>query len=124
MYDDRKGFNNEPLGDFGLELLADIKSKENIIIITDLLITELAMNYSIAQINGMFKPFEKTTEKIIATDEQRAEAKKIALERNIPKGDALHAIMARDHDLILVSRDKHFKQLLDICKYRKPEELI
>ena len=125
LYDDRKGFNNEPLGDYALKFLAKLKLEEKPVILTDFLMKELEMNnYSLEQINGMFKPFEKQTEKIIATKEQRAEAKKIALERNVPPGDALHAIIARDNQLILVTRDKHFKQLEDISKHHKPEELI
>ena len=52
------------------------------------------------------------------------EAKKIAKERNLPSGDALHSIIARDNDLILVTRDNHFKELTDISKYYKPEEII
>jgi predicted nucleic acid-binding protein len=124
LYEDRKGFKNEPLGDYALKLLTQIKAKESIIAITDLLVRELESNYSMAEINGIFKLFKKTSEKIIATEEQRKEAEKIAIERNVPKGDALHAIMARDSNLILVSRDKHFKQLADISKSFKPEELI
>jgi len=105
IYEDRKGFHNEPLGDYALKLLATIKSQEIVIVLTDLLLRELEMNYSLPEINGMFKPFEKITEKIIATKEEREEAKKIALERNLPPGDALHAIIARDNKLILVTRD-------------------
>ena len=55
---------------------------------------------------------------------QREEAKKIAKERDVPAGDALHAIVARDNDLILVTRDRHFRKLEDISKHYKPEELI
>ncbi|MBI3026645.1 PIN domain-containing protein [Candidatus Woesearchaeota archaeon] len=51
---------------------------------------------------------------MIATEKQREEAKKIAEERNVPAGDALHAIIARDNDLILVTRDSHFRKLEDI----------
>ena len=51
------------------------------------------------------------------------EAKKIATERNIPVGDALHAIIARDNNLVLVTRDKHFENIEDISKHFKPEEL-
>jgi len=42
----------------------------------------------------------------------------------VPAGDALHAIVARDNDLILVTRDRHFRKLEDISKHYKPEELI
>jgi predicted nucleic acid-binding protein len=124
IYEDRKGFNNEPLGDYALKLLTKIKAKQDIIVLTDLLVRELESNYSIPEINGMFKPFEKIIQKAIATKEQRDEAKKLAEERDVPKGDALHAILARDLNIILVTRDRHFKQLEDISKHYKPEEII
>lgn len=124
LYEDRKGFKNEPLGDYALNLLVIIKARGNKIIVTDILIRELETNYSIEEINGMFKPFENQTEKIISTKEQREEAKKIALEKNIPPGDALHAIIARDNSLILITRDRHFKQIEDISLHYKPEDII
>ena len=124
VYEDRKGYNNEPLGEYGLKLLALIKAKENKIIISDLLISELEVRYTIPEINGMLKPFEKITEKIFSTTKQKLEAKKITEERKLPYGDALHSIIARDNNLILITRDKHFKELTDISKYYKPEELI
>lgn len=40
------------------------------------------------------------------------------------KVNALHAIVARDNGLILITRDNHFRVLQDISKYYKPEELI
>lgn len=124
LYEDRKGYNEEPLGDFAWKLLGFIKAKKSKLIITDILIRELEMNYSVEEINGMMKPFGDIIEKIIVTKQQRDEAKKIAEERNVPPGDALHAIMARDHNLILVTRDNHFRKLQDICKSYKPEEII
>ena len=124
LYEDRKGYNNEPLGEYALKLFSLIRAKNKTLIITDLLVRELEMNYSIAEINGMMKPFEEITEKIIATKEQREEAKKIAKERNVPPGDVLHAIIARDSKLILITRDNDFRKLDDISKHHKPEELI
>jgi predicted nucleic acid-binding protein len=124
LHEDRKGYQNEPLGDFAFNLFCKIKAKEDKVVITDLTIRELEMNYSIPEINGMMKPFEAILEKLVASKEQRDEAKKIAQERNIPKGDALHAIIARDNNFVLISRDKHFKQLTDISKHYKPEDLI
>ena len=124
LYEDRKGYNGEPLGDFALKLLSLIKAKEYKIVITDFLIRELEMNYSMGEIRGMMKLFEKILEKVAATTEQREEAKRIAEERNLPKGDALYAIIARDNNLILVTRDRHFKQLNDISEHHKPEDII
>jgi len=124
IYEDRKGYDKEPLGDFAWKLISFIKTNKNKLIITDLLIRELEINYSLEEINGIMKPFEDILEKIIVVKQQRDEAKKIAEERNVPSGDALHAIIARDCNLILVTRDNHFKKLQDICKSYKPEDII
>ena len=124
MYDDRKGFNNEPLGDYASKFFVKIKAKGSRIILTDFLIRELEVNYSIGEINGMFKPFEKQVEKILLTKEQKEEAKRIASERNVPSGDIIHAIIARDNNLILITRDRHFRKIEDISMHYKPEDLI
>ena len=124
LYEDRKGYDNEPLGDYAFKLLVKIKAKESAIVLTDFLIKELETIYSVAEINGMFKPFEKIIKKIVATEKQREEAKKIAKERDVPAGDALHTIVARDNDLILVTRDRHFRKLKDKITIKKPEDLI
>ncbi|MBI4440288.1 type II toxin-antitoxin system VapC family toxin [Candidatus Woesearchaeota archaeon] len=124
LYDDRKGYLGEPLGDFALSLFSLLKGKGFRLVITDCLIKELEQVYSIAQINGMIKPFEGVTEKIMATEEQKKEAMVVSKTRNVPAGDALHAIIARDSNLILVTRDRHFRKLRDISPNYKPEELI
>ena len=124
LYENRNGYHDEPLGDFAFKLFCMIKAKEDKIVITDLTIRELEMNYSMPEIKGMMKPFENILEKLVVSTEQRDEAKKIASERNLPKGDVLHAILARDNNYILISRDKHFKQLIDISAHNKPEEII
>ncbi len=124
LYEDRKGYNNEPLGEYALKLFSLIKAKNKTLAITDLLVRELEMNYSIAEINGMMKPFEAIIEKIIASKKQREEAMKIAKERNVPPGDVLHAIIARDSKLVLITRDNDFRKLEDISKHYKPEELL
>ncbi|MEK6938649.1 MAG: PIN domain-containing protein [Nanoarchaeota archaeon] len=103
LYEDRKGYLDEPLGEYALKLFALIKAKNSLLAISNMLIRELEGYYSIEEINEMIKPFEKMMLKIISTEEQRAEAKKIAKERNLPPGDVLHAIIARDNNLVLVS---------------------
>ena len=124
FYEDRIGYKDEPLGDYAFKLLAKIKAKESRIVISDFLIRELEIQYSMEQINGILKPFEKLIDKIFVTKSQKDEAIKISLERKVPKGDALHAIAARDDKLILITRDNHFRMLQDITKHYKPEELI
>jgi len=123
LLEDRKGYNNEPLGDYALKLFSLIKAKKSTLIISDILIRELEGYYSLEEINGMMLPFQKIIEKIIATKEQRIEARKIAEERNLPPGDCLHAILSRDNDFVFITRDKDFRQLEDITIHHKPEEI-
>jgi len=124
LYEDRKGYNNEPLGEFALRLFAMIKAKKKRLIISDILIKELEKYYSIEQINGMIKPFEEIIENIFSTKEQIKEARRISEQRSLPPGDALHAILAGENKFILISRDKDFRMLADISKCYKPEEVI
>ncbi len=124
IYEDRRGYNQEPLGDFAIQLFSMIKAKENKLVISDMLIRELEGYYSLEEINGMVKPFEAIIEKVISTKEQRKQARYIAEQRNLPPGDVLHALIARDHNLILVARDNDFRKLEDISAHYKPEDLI
>lgn len=124
LLEDRNGYNDEPLGNYALKLFAMIKAQKYRLIVSDLLIRELESNYSVEEINGMLLPFQKIIEKVFVTKEQRDEAKKIAEERNLPPGDVLHAIIARDNNFIMITRDKHFNELRDITEHYKPEEII
>mgnify|MGYP001578310187 CR=1 FL=1 len=123
LYEDRKGYNNEPLGDYAWRLLSLIRAKKARIIITDLLIKELGGYYSPEQINGMMVLFEKLLDRIIIQNEEYEEGYKISSIRNIPLGDAIHAIVARNYNLILITRDKHFIRLKDISAFLRPEEI-
>ena len=124
LYENRNGYTKEPLGDFAWKLFSLIKANKNKIVISDLLFAELSVYYSDGQLRGMFTPFKDIIERIFVKAEQKHEAEKIAISRNIPKGDVLHAIMARENNLILITRDNHFRKLEDISKHYKPEEII
>ena len=47
-----------------------------------------------------------------------------AIKKAIPKRDALHALIAKDNNAILVTYDKHFQKLSEIIKPKKPDEII
>ena len=87
------------------------------LLISDILMDELCRYVCLNDLQMIIKMFEskKLLFKTISTKEQRIEAKNLALERNLPHGDALHAIIARDNNATLVTRDKHFQKLQDIC---------
>ena len=122
--EDRKGYLGEPIGKYAGELFKNILFNKDTIIVSTLLINELKIKCSFGQINSMFKPFEKRMYIVRYTFEQSLEARKLVVERDLPKGDALHAILARDEKAILIARDNHFKKLRDICQYYKPENFI
>ena len=48
-------------------------------------------------------------------DTEKYEAYNLSNSRNVPFSDALHAVLARDNDAIVLTRDKHFILLKDIC---------
>ncbi len=124
LYEDRVGYQNEPLGDYALKLLARIQAAKETIVLTDFLMRELESRYSLAQINGMFKPFGTLVQRVMVNPSQMQEAKKVSIERNVPRGDALHAIIARDEGCILITRDNHFSKLMDLSPFFRPEDLI
>ncbi|MFH0797903.1 MAG: PIN domain-containing protein [Candidatus Woesearchaeota archaeon] len=124
LFEDRKGYNNEPLGEFAHIFLSLVKIRDEKIIVTDFLIEELRRGYSLQELEKYFAPFKDLIIKAIVKKEEYDEAEKISMERDLPMGDALHAIVSRNLCLILITRDKHFKLLKDIAEHYKPEDVI
>ncbi len=57
-------------------------------------------------------------------ESQIKEAITISKQRKIAFGDALHTILARDNNAMMITRDEHFLDLNDLVMIKKPEELI
>ncbi len=91
---------------------------------SDIVLDELKERFSNTQINELFLSFEKSLQKINITSEQTREASLLNHIRKTGFADALHAVLARDNDAILVTRDEHFIDLADIAKIKKPEDLL
>ena len=72
----------------------------------------------------MFKSLRPILLFVESTEKQIGLAKDLSFKRNVPKRDALHALIARDNKAILVTFDKHFQMLLDITKPKRPQDLI
>jgi predicted nucleic acid-binding protein len=124
LYEGRKGFHGEPLGEYASRLFSHIIESDDIIVFTDMHITELGIRYQTEIIIEMLNPFINNIEMVDSTPDQRNEAAGASKKLNIPNGDVLHAIIAKSTESVLVTRDKHFKELQGICKSFKPEELI
>ena len=52
------------------------------------------------------------------------EADDLSKEHKISLGDAVHGILARDNNAIMITRDRHFRKLKDKITIKKPEDLI
>ncbi|MCX6709136.1 MAG: PIN domain-containing protein [Candidatus Woesearchaeota archaeon] len=113
-----------PLGEWALALLSLIKERKDTILVSDVILRELGTYYSELQIMEIFKSYAHLIENIKPTDNQMKLSKTISSIRKIPMGDVLHAVLSKDQNAILVSRDNHFMLLTDINKAHKPEELI
>ena len=124
LYEDRKGFDGEPLGDYAFKLFDWIRISGHRIVVSDVVLKELEKRCSIPEIRGLFKIFESIIEKVFASKVERREAGRIAEERDLPHLDVLHAILARDNGFVLITRDNHFKRLVDIAEFYKPEDLV
>lgn len=124
IFEDRK----EPDLDKGLiarRLINKIRNFNDKIIHSKLIYSELINSgYSFFEIKKLFHQFKDILIYVYPTDREIGKSRDIANKRGIPKGDALRAILSRNHNSILVSRDNNFKKITDIAIARKPEELI
>lgn len=113
-------------GGVALKLIKKIIEKDWMILYSDLTLRELKkLYYSLDEINNMFnivKP--RNLRKIHIYKEENEESIKLSYLRKVPRGDALHAIVARDNDVYFISRDYHFNKLKDITIPKLPEDFI
>ena len=119
---------NEPdllKGKLVRELIKKMTFENSLIIYSDAVIDELIeQGYDSNEIEDLFQPLNEILLFVESDKKQFGKAKDLANKRNLPVFDAFHALIARDNKARLISRDNHFKKLLDIVKCKKPEELI
>lgn len=119
--------NLKPLGEFAFQFLRYAMTGKHTILCSDMVLEELKLAYSLKEIEKYcFESLKdlKLLETVSISGRQVEEAKRISRERSVPRGDALHALLARDNNAVIVTRDKHFELLKDIVKSNKPEEII
>ena len=127
FYENRFSKIGRPLGKYATRLFMKILKDKNKILFSEALILELKKDYEERDVNDMLNLLflNKTLERIEITKEEHLEAKKLSQERNIPYIDCLNAIHARNHKAMMISQDDHyFKNLIDITKTIKPEDII
>jgi predicted nucleic acid-binding protein len=95
---------------------------EGRVIISDILKDELKRKLEEQEIQALFSNL--LTKDTKCSGSTLVRASKISKRRRIPFGDAIHAMIAREQNAILVTRDNHFDSLRDVCIITKPEQLI
>jgi len=115
-----------PLGDWALDLIKKIIHEEGIILYSDLVEDELEVVYSKDEIrNNIFSIVPKEIFlKVLISENQSKESVYYSKKLGIPINDCIHAILARDNNAIMVTRDKHFFEFKGITEVKCPEELI
>lgn len=116
---------NLPKGEWVNKLINKIIAEDNRIIYSDHIIVELGLaGYNSYEIENMFERMKQVLIFVESTEKQIGKAKDLSSKRNIPKGDALHALIARDSRAVLVTLDNHFKKIRDITGPKRPQDLI
>ena len=113
--------NMKPLGELALQFLQKCREHHCIIIIAEPVLFELR-DIPKHLIDTLLSSFKDLLIEAPVSEQQLAEAKKISKERNLPFNDVFHAVISRDNKAIMITRDTHFEQLLDIVESRAPEE--
>jgi len=91
-----------------------------------LIVEELSKDFGKETIIKIFSIMmeEGLLKKVEIKEKQIKEAVRLRNNLKIPFGDVLHAILARDNNAIMVTRDRHFEEVQNIVNIKKPEELI
>ena len=117
----------KPLGEFAFQFFRHCKENECIILYSELVLKELGVAYSAGKIKKImevvsdYKLLEKVENPI---ERQNLEAKRLKKKLNVPFADAMHAVLARDNGAVLISRDRHFRELREVVAVKYPEEVI
>ena len=114
-----------PLGEWALRLINKIIQENNTLLYSKLINKELNKFYTEELIKERFLIFPaEILKKVAIIDEQIKESRILSKKLKIPRDDVLHAIIARDNNAIMITRDKHFYELSNITIIKKPEDLI
>jgi len=117
-----------PIGEFAFQFINRAIKCEFTFIVCDLILGELENNLELKGpqiLKVIFAELIKKGKLLIIDyrDELAVEAKRISRERKLPLNDCVFALIARENNLLVVSRDKHFQELKDLVESLKPEDL-
>jgi len=116
---------NMPKGTWAKELIKKIIKENNKILFSDNNMLELInCGYLEFEIEELLNKLNSIIIYVETTEKEIGKAKDLSQKRDLPKKDALHALIARDNNSILITLDNHFKKLIDITFPHNPKEFI
>jgi predicted nucleic acid-binding protein len=117
----------EQQGEYARLVLEKIIKEESRVCISDIVIKEIKrLGYNVNNMYNIISILQPAIiKKIVRVNKtQSKEARVLARLKRIPFLDAIHSILARDNEAILISRDRHFEQTKSIVKTMAPEEML
>jgi len=121
---ERRSDNIRPLDEFAFQFLKNCRKHNCGVIVSDLVKSELFRDFSKEKISDLFGAY---LDLIVFVEPNGAQAREsYLLFKTMPpisRADILHAIIARDNNCVLVTRDKHFYELGHIVESFVPEEV-
>ncbi len=111
-----------PLGEFAFQFLKKCEKNESVVLYSEAVISEFERFPEF--IKEFQDSFRVSIAIVLVSEKQVAESEAIANKKAVPFGDALHAVLARDNNAMLVSRDRHFEELQEIVECCVPEKVI
>jgi predicted nucleic acid-binding protein len=112
-----------PLGEFAAQFFGKCVSTKSKIIFSKVVLFELKCISENILEEGFFQFKEILLEAKISQPQIR-EAKRVSRKKEVQFNDAIHSILARDNNAVVITRDAHFELLLDIADAKKPEEIV
>ena len=115
-----------PLGELAFQFFKKCMRNGWKIVYSDAVIEELEKHLTMEEIRERcFAILEekKLIQKIVFNKKEVEEAEEISKRERVSFTDALHAVIARNNNATVVSRDRHFGQLSKVVKCFFPEEI-
>jgi len=124
LFENRKD-KFRPLGEWAAEFINRSVKEDEEILLSDIVEDELTNHLTEAHVKRLLNLRNHCMlVRVDSNKRQFDEALRLSKERRVPLNDAFHAVLARDSGAVLITRDRHFDNLQDVVRCKKPEELI
>jgi len=111
----------KPIGEFAFQFLKSCLNSECEIYYSNFVIKELRHIFTVSEIEEFLKIVKDKLVFVEANPFDLDEARIISRQYSLHYADAIHLVLAKKSECILITRDKHFDQI-SLIEIFKPEE--